>query len=94
MALENVRDTISAPVELMNLETRHVPGALRLSQEMGWPYRREDWEFATRVGHGLVLERAGKVIGTAMWWNYGPARGAGDGDRTHDIKLGKLAFYH
>ena len=20
--------------------------------------------------------------------------GAGDGDRTHDIKLGKLAFYH
>jgi GNAT superfamily N-acetyltransferase len=73
MALEDARDTISAPVELMNLETRHVPGALRLSQEMGWPYRREDWEFATRVGHGLVLERAGEVIGTAMWWNYGPA---------------------
>ena len=25
------------------------------------------------------------------YWNDG---GAGDGDRTHDIKLGKLAFYH
>jgi GNAT superfamily N-acetyltransferase len=50
-----------------------VPGALKLSQEIGWPYRREDWEFAAALGHGLVLERAGEVIGTAMWWNYGEA---------------------
>ena len=40
---------------------------------MVWPYRREDWEFAAAVGQGLVLERAGEVIGTAMWWNYGQA---------------------
>jgi predicted GNAT family N-acyltransferase len=40
---------------------------------MDWPYRREDWEFAATVGQGLVLERAGEVIGTAMWWNYGHA---------------------
>jgi predicted GNAT family N-acyltransferase len=40
---------------------------------MGWPYRREDWEFAAMVGQGLVLERAGEVIGTALWWNYGQA---------------------
>jgi GNAT superfamily N-acetyltransferase len=73
MALEHERDTVSASVELMNFDTRHVPGALKLSQEMGWPYRREDWEFAAAVGHGLVLERAGEVIGTAMWWNYGRA---------------------
>jgi GNAT superfamily N-acetyltransferase len=73
MALEYARDTIGVPIELMNFETRHVPGALRLSQEMVWPYRREDWEFAATVGQGLVLERAGEVIGTAMWWNYGQA---------------------
>ncbi|HEV2901403.1 MAG TPA: GNAT family N-acetyltransferase [Pseudaminobacter sp.] len=71
MALEYERDTVSAPIELMNFETRHVPGALKLSQEMAWPYRREDWEFAATVGQGLVLERAGEVIGTAQWWNYG-----------------------
>ncbi|EHK52821.1 GNAT family N-acetyltransferase [Allomesorhizobium alhagi] len=71
MALEYERDTVSAPIELMNFETRHVPGALRLSQEMAWPYRHEDWEFAAMVGQGLVLERAGEVIGTALWWNYG-----------------------
>jgi hypothetical protein len=38
---------------------------------MAWPYRREDWKFAASVGQGLVLERDGIVIGTAMWWNYG-----------------------
>jgi hypothetical protein len=73
MALEYARKSFSAPFELMNFETRHVPDALRLSQEMAWPYRREDWEFAATVGEGLVLERAGEVIGTAMWWNYGEA---------------------
>src|SRR3712207_6310542 len=73
MALEYARGTIGLPIELMNFEARHVPGALRLSQEMVWPYRREDWEFAATVGQGLVLERAGEVIGTAMWWNYGQA---------------------
>lgn len=73
MALEYERDTVSAPIELMKFETRHVPGALKLSQEMVWPYRRQDWEFAAMVGQGLVLERAGEVIGTAMWWNYGHA---------------------
>ncbi|WP_224679203.1 GNAT family N-acetyltransferase [Mesorhizobium sp. BR1-1-9] len=57
----------------MNFASRHVPGALKLSQEMAWPYRREDWEFAAMVGQGLALERAGEVIGTAMWWNYGEA---------------------
>ncbi|WP_244441157.1 GNAT family N-acetyltransferase [Mesorhizobium sp. STM 4661] len=57
----------------MKLETRHLPGALMLSQEMGWPYRLEDWEFAAMVGNGLVLERAGQLIGTAMSWNYGQA---------------------
>jgi GNAT superfamily N-acetyltransferase len=73
MALEHQRDTVSAPIELTTFETRHVPGALKLSQEMGWPYRREDWEFAAAVGDGLVLERPGEVIGTAMWWSYGQA---------------------
>ena len=64
---------VGDPTELTAFETRHVPGALKLSQEMGWPYRSEDWEFAARVGEGLVLERSGEVIGSAMWWNYGQA---------------------
>ncbi|MER9072732.1 N-acetyltransferase [Mesorhizobium sp. M0904] len=97
MAFEHDRDIVSAPIELMELETRHLPGALKLSQEMAWPYRQEDWEFALMVGNGLVLERAGQVIGTAMSWNYGQsyasvgmiivtgsAQGGGNGARLFD----------
>jgi GNAT superfamily N-acetyltransferase len=73
MALVNDSDIVSAPTELTKFKNRHVLGALKLSQEMGWPYRREDWEFASAVGQGLVVERAGDVIGTALWWNYGQA---------------------
>jgi GNAT superfamily N-acetyltransferase len=49
----------------------HLEGALKLSQEMSWPYRIEDWDFALQLGHGFVLQRAGVVIGTAVWWAYG-----------------------
>jgi hypothetical protein len=91
------QDIVSIPIELMKLEARHLPGALKLSQEMGWPYRLEDWEFAATVGSGLVLERAGQVIGTAMSWIYGKAhasvgmiivtgsaQGGGNGSRLFD----------
>lgn len=91
------QDIVSTPIELMKLATRHLPGALKLSQEMGWPYRLEDWEFAATVGGGLVIERAGEVIGTAMSWHYGPAyasvgmiivtrsaQGGGNGSRLFD----------
>jgi GNAT superfamily N-acetyltransferase len=97
MAVEHDRDIVSAPTELMKIETRHVPGALKLSQEMVWPYRREDWEFAAMLGQGLVLTRADEVIGTALWWNYGQAyatagmiivtasaQGGGNGSRLFD----------
>jgi GNAT superfamily N-acetyltransferase len=72
MAVRNDTDIVDL-TELTAFEARHVPGALRLSQEMGWPYRREDWEFAATVGEGLVLQQKGEVIGSAMWWNYGQA---------------------
>ena len=97
MPLEYEQDIVSIPIELMKLEARHLPGALKLSQEMGWPYRLEDWEFAATVGSGLVLERAGQVIGTAMSWIYGKAyatvgmiivtgsaQGGGNGSRLFD----------
>jgi GNAT superfamily N-acetyltransferase len=73
MAVEHAGDIVSARAELAEFKNRHVPGALKLSQEMAWPYRREDWEFAAALGRGFVLERAGAVIGTALWWDYGKA---------------------
>ncbi|MBD8687317.1 MULTISPECIES: GNAT family N-acetyltransferase [unclassified Rhizobium] len=61
----------SSDISLSRLEARHLEGALKLSQEFSWPYRLEDWQFAANLGEGLVLERAGEVVGTALWWNYG-----------------------
>lgn len=71
MTTEDKPKTTDAAARMTRFEARHLPGALKLSQEMKWPYRREDWDFAAAAGHGLVLERGGEVIGTSMWWTYG-----------------------
>lgn len=73
MTFQDTDARTCAQVEMKALERRHLPGALKLSQEMSWPYRLEDWETAATLGQGLVLERSGTVIGTALWWNYGEA---------------------
>ena len=65
----HVRDDVA----LVPFAEAHLEGALRLSQEMAWPYRLEDWDFALQVGQGFVLEAAGVVIGTGAWWPYGEA---------------------
>lgn len=57
--------------ELVPFARVHLEGALKLSQEMSWPYRIEDWDVALQLGHGFVLQRGGVVIGTAAWWPYG-----------------------
>ena len=71
MAFEADRKTPGVQAEVTGFAARHLPGALRLSQEMGWPYRLEDWAFAAAAGHGLALERDGTLIGTALWWPFG-----------------------
>ncbi|CAD5293170.1 Acetyltransferase (GNAT) domain-containing protein [Bosea sp. 62] len=42
-----------------------------LSRRVGWPHRREDWEFVIGLGHGVVGERDGKLVATGLWWPYG-----------------------
>jgi GNAT superfamily N-acetyltransferase len=64
-------DRVEDNVALIPFARSHLEGALKLSQEMSWPYRLEDWDVALQLGEGFVLERAGTVIGTAAWWPYG-----------------------
>lgn len=64
-------DSENEDVVLVPFARAHLEGALKLSQEMSWPYRIEDWDFALRLGQGFVLQCAGAVIGTAVWWPYG-----------------------
>ncbi|MCV9941123.1 GNAT family N-acetyltransferase [Boseaceae bacterium BT-24-1] len=42
-----------------------------LSRRVGWPYRREDWEFSIGLGGGVVGVRDGKLVASALWWPYG-----------------------
>ncbi|SPP93443.1 GNAT family N-acetyltransferase [Bradyrhizobium vignae] len=66
-----IGDLVNEDVVLLPFAKKHLEGALKLSQEMSWPYRLEDWNVALQLGQGFVLERAGTVIGTAAWWPYG-----------------------
>jgi GNAT superfamily N-acetyltransferase len=103
MSIESVKETVAAPIELRPFDAACLQGGLSLSQEMGWPYRLEDWAFAAQLGQGLVLMRADEVIGTAMSWQYGPdfasvgmiivtasAQGGGNGSRLFDGLLSAL----
>lgn len=58
---------------LTRLRASHLPQALLLSQQMGWLYRLEDWQFAHQLGEGFALELGERLIGTAMGWHYGDA---------------------
>lgn len=53
------------------LRDDHLPAAHALSQELRWPYRPEDWQFAHRLGRGFAVEQDGQLLGTALWWPYG-----------------------
>jgi GNAT superfamily N-acetyltransferase len=92
---------VNDEVSLVPFAKAHLAGALKLSQEMGWPYRIEDWDVALQLGQGFVLQDgAGEVIGTAAWWPYGEthasagmiivakaAQGRGHGARLMDALL-------
>lgn len=58
-------------VRLRPFEPGDVPAAHTLSSALKWPHRIEDWRFALSLGQGVVAERDGKVLGTAMSWQWG-----------------------
>ena len=42
------------------------------SAAVGWPHRREDWEFALALGQGFTLSADDEVVGVGLWWGFGP----------------------
>jgi GNAT superfamily N-acetyltransferase len=70
-AATQVGERENEDVVLIPFARAHLEGALKLSQEMSWPYLLKDWEFALQLGRGFVATSAGAVVGTALWWPYG-----------------------
>jgi len=47
-----------------------VAAAHRLSLEVGWPHRVEDWQFVHRLGAGHVASDGDDVVGTVLTWKH------------------------
>jgi len=58
-------------VQLRDMTPGDLVAAHELSRAAQWPHRLEDWKFMLRAGLGVIAERDGAVVGTAMGWPYG-----------------------
>jgi ribosomal protein S18 acetylase RimI-like enzyme len=59
-------------VSLRAMTASDLAAAHALTTELRWPHRPVDWEDVFRHGEGVVAERDGHVIGTALRWRWGP----------------------
>lgn len=63
---------VSDGVALRPMTAADLDAAHALTADLRWPHRRVDWEQAFRHAEGLVAERDGQVVGTALRWRWGP----------------------
>lgn len=56
---------------LRAMTAQDLASAHKLSSEQQWPHRKADWARLLGLGHGVVAECDGHVVGTTMWWTYG-----------------------
>ena len=59
-------------VILRPMTTADLDAAHALSDELRWPHRLADWEQAFRHAEGVVAERDGQTLGTALRFRWGP----------------------
>ncbi len=53
-------------------QPEHLPGALRLTQQVKWPHRAEDWAFFLRLSSGVVALDGSEIVGTTLVTRFGP----------------------
>lgn len=67
--------TLVAPavddVVLRPMTAADLPLAQGLTEELRWPHRLADWEQVFAHAEGIVAERAGKLVATALRWRWG-----------------------
>lgn len=58
------------PLRYRKFASTDVAAAHRLSLEVGWPHRLEDWRFLQRLGTGHVATDNAGVVGTILTWKH------------------------
>lgn len=69
---ETAQATSHDGVLLRAMTADDLPAAHALSADLRWPHRPADWEQVFALGDGVVAERDGAVVGTALRWQWGP----------------------
>lgn len=49
----------------------HLADAVRLSRQVGWPHRQQDWAMALAISEGVVALNDRRVVGTACCTRFG-----------------------
>ena len=60
------------PINYRKFTPVDLDAAHRLSLAVQWPHRREDWQFVLGLGAGYVAVDGGRVVGTILYWKFGP----------------------
>ena len=71
MQAQTVRAPVADGVTLRAMTASDLAAAHALSSEIRWPHRPADWEQAFRHAEGVVAERDGHVVATALRWHWG-----------------------
>ena len=61
------------PLTFATMQPEHLPCAVRLSADAGWPHREEDWRLILDISHGFVALQEGEVVATALATPFGNA---------------------
>lgn len=54
-----------------SFQDKHLSGALRMSADVSWPHRREDWAFVAGISNGVVAMQGEQVVATAFATPFG-----------------------
>jgi GNAT superfamily N-acetyltransferase len=63
---------MTSTLTFKTLNNEHLSGALRMSRDVSWPHRLEDWAFVAGISNGVVAMEGDRVVATALATPFGP----------------------
>lgn len=72
MQAHTARAPAADGVSLRAMTSADLADAHAMTSDLRWPHRRADWEQAFAHAEGLVAERDGGIVATALRWRWGP----------------------